>query len=47
VVESGVVRHATRDSRVDIVPSCYGKGYPCFRVPTVAPGPASGEGTSL
>jgi hypothetical protein len=23
------------------------KGYPCFRVPAVAPGPTSGEDTSL
>jgi hypothetical protein len=47
MVGSGVVRHATRDSRVDTAPSCCGKGYPCFRVPIVAPGLASGEDTSL
>jgi hypothetical protein len=47
VVGSGVVCHATRDSRVDSAPSYYSKGYPCSRVLTVAPGPASGEDTSL
>jgi hypothetical protein len=35
VVGSGVVYHATRDSRVGTVPSHCSKGYPCFRVPTV------------
>jgi hypothetical protein len=34
VVGSGVVCHATRDSRVDTAPSYCSKGYPCFRVPT-------------
>jgi hypothetical protein len=34
VVESGVVHHVTRDSRVGTAFSCYRKGYPCFRVPT-------------
>jgi hypothetical protein len=43
----GVVRHATRDSRVYTAPSCCGKGYPYFRVPTVASRPASGEDKSL
>jgi hypothetical protein len=47
VVGWGVVYHATRDSRMGTVPSHYSKGYPYFRVPTVAPGPASGEDTSL
>jgi hypothetical protein len=47
VVGSGAVCHATRNSRVDTAPSYYSKGYPCFRVPTVAPRPASGEDTSL
>jgi hypothetical protein len=32
---------------VHTAPSHYSKGYPCFKVPTVAPGPASGEDTSL
>jgi hypothetical protein len=32
---------------MDSVPSYYSKGYPCFRVPTVALGPASREDTSL
>ena len=43
----GAVRHATRDSHAGTVPSYCSKGYPCFRVPTVAPGPTSGEDTSL
>jgi hypothetical protein len=47
VVRSGAVYHATRDSRVGTVSSYCSKGYPCFRVPTVAPGPTSGEDTSL
>jgi hypothetical protein len=47
VVGSGAVYHATRDSRAGTVPSYCSKGYPCFRVPTVAPGPTSGEDTSL
>jgi hypothetical protein len=47
VVGSGVVYHATRDSRVGTVSSYCSKGYPCFRVPTVAPGPTSVEDTSL
>jgi hypothetical protein len=29
------------------VPPYYSKGYPCSRVPTVAPGPSSGEATTL
>jgi hypothetical protein len=32
---------------MDSTPSYCSKGYPCFRVPTVAPRPASGEDTSL
>jgi hypothetical protein len=47
VVESGVVHHVTRDSRVGIASSCCSKGYPCYRVPTVAPGPTSGEDANL
>jgi hypothetical protein len=47
VVGSGAVCHATRDSRAGTAPSYCRKGYPCFRVPTVAPGPTSGEDTSL
>jgi hypothetical protein len=46
-VGSGVVCHVTRNSHVDTAPSYCSKGYPCLRVPTVAPGPASGEDTSL
>jgi hypothetical protein len=47
VVGSGAVYHATRDSHAGTVPSYCSKGYPCFRVPTVAPEPTSGEDTSL
>jgi hypothetical protein len=47
VVGSGTVYRATRDSRAGTVPSYCSKGYPCFRVPTVAPGPTSGEDTIL
>jgi hypothetical protein len=32
---------------MDTTPSYYSNGYPISRVPTVAPGPASGEDTSL
>jgi hypothetical protein len=47
VVGSGVVCDVTRDSHVGTAPSYGSKGYPCFRVPIVAPGPTSGEDTSL
>jgi hypothetical protein len=47
VVWSGAACHATRDSRVGTTPSYCSRGYPYFRVPTVAPGPTSGEDTSL
>jgi hypothetical protein len=47
VMGLGTVYRATRDSRAGTVPSYCSKGYPCFRVPTVAPGPTSGEDTSL
>jgi hypothetical protein len=47
VVGSGAVHHATRDSRAGTASSYYSKGYPYFRVPTVAPGPTLGEDTSL
>jgi hypothetical protein len=47
VVGSVVVYHATRDSRVGIASSYCSKGYPYFRVPTVASGPTSGEDMSL
>jgi hypothetical protein len=39
--------HATRDSRVGTASSYCSKGYPSFRVPTVATGPTLGEDTSL
>jgi hypothetical protein len=41
------VRHTTKDSRMDIAPLYCSNGYPFSRVLTVAPGPASGEDTSL
>jgi hypothetical protein len=47
VVGSGDVYHETRDSRMGTVTSHCSKGYPCFRVLTVAPRPTSGEETSL
>jgi hypothetical protein len=47
VVESGAIHHVTRDSRVGTMSLCCSKGYPSFRVPTLAPGLASGEDTSL
>jgi hypothetical protein len=39
--------HATKASRVGTASSYCSKGYPSFRVPTVAPGPTSGEDASL
>jgi hypothetical protein len=39
--------HATKDSRVGTVSLYSSMGYPSFRVPTVAPGPTSGEDASL
>jgi hypothetical protein len=39
--------HATKDSHVGTASSYCTKGYPSFRVPTVAPGPISGEDASL
>jgi hypothetical protein len=39
--------HATKDSRVGTASSYSSKGYPSFRVPTVAPGPTSREDASL
>jgi hypothetical protein len=39
--------HATKDHHVGIASSYNSKGYPSFRVPTVAPGPTSGEHASL
>jgi hypothetical protein len=47
VVGSVAVHHATRDSHTGITSSYCSKGYPYFRVPTVAPGHTSGEDTSL
>jgi hypothetical protein len=39
--------HATKDSHMGTVSLYSSKGYPSFRVPTVAPGPTSGEDASL
>jgi hypothetical protein len=39
--------HATEDSRVSTTSLYSSKGYPSFRVPTVAPGPTSGEDAGL
>jgi hypothetical protein len=39
--------HATKDSHVGTASSHSSKGYPSFRVPTVAPGLTSGEDVSL
>jgi hypothetical protein len=39
--------HATKDSRVGTASSYSSKGYPSFRVPTVAPGPTLREDASL
>jgi hypothetical protein len=39
--------HATKDNRVGTASSYSSKGYPSFRVPTVAPGLTSGEDASL
>jgi hypothetical protein len=39
--------YATKDSRVGTASSYGSKGYPYFRVLTVAPGPTSGEDASL
>jgi hypothetical protein len=47
VAGSGAAYHVTRDSHVGTASSCCSKGYPCFRVPTVALGPTSGEDSSL
>jgi hypothetical protein len=47
VVGSSVVYHVTRDSRAGTASSYCSEGYPYFRVQTVAPGPNSGENTSL
>jgi hypothetical protein len=47
VVGSGAVLHAARDSRAGTTFPYCSKGYPYFRVPTVAPGPTSGEDRSL
>jgi hypothetical protein len=44
---SGVVHRATRDSHAGTMSPHCSKGYPCPRVLTVGPGPASGEETSL
>jgi hypothetical protein len=42
-----VFYHRTKNSRVGTVFLYSSKGHPSFRVPTVAPGPTSGEDASL
>jgi hypothetical protein len=42
-----LIYHATKDSRGGKTSSYSSKRYPSFRVPTVAPGPTSGEDASL
>jgi hypothetical protein len=39
--------HAASDFSAGSAPSPCNKGYPCFKVPTVAPGPTSRESASL
>jgi hypothetical protein len=39
--------HTTKNSRVGTASLYSSKGYPSFRVPTVAPGPTAGEDASL
>jgi hypothetical protein len=39
--------HATGGCRTGAASSYRRRGYPCLKVPTVAPGPTSGEGASL
>jgi hypothetical protein len=43
VVGSGAVLHVTKASGAGTVPSHYSKGYPCYMVLTVAPGPPQGR----
>jgi hypothetical protein len=45
--QAQLLYHATKNSRVGTASSCCSMGYPSFRVPTVAPGPISGEDASL
>jgi hypothetical protein len=47
VVGSGVVLRVTWRCCTGAASSYCRRGYPCFKVPTVAPGPTSGEGASL
>jgi hypothetical protein len=47
VARRRTVLRATRDFSAGAAPSPCNKGYPCFKLPTVAPGPTSGEGASL
>jgi hypothetical protein len=44
---SHIQLHATKDSRVGTASLYSSKGYPSFRVPTVAPGPISGKDAIL
>jgi hypothetical protein len=42
-----LLHHVTKNSRVGTASLYCSKGYPSFRVPTVAPGPTSWEDVSL
>jgi hypothetical protein len=42
-----LLNHATKNSRVGTASLYSSKGYPSLRVPTLAPGPTSGEDASL
>jgi hypothetical protein len=43
----GAAPHVTWGCRTGAASSYCRRGYPCLEVPTVAPGPTSGEGASL
>jgi hypothetical protein len=47
VVGSGAALYVTWRCRMGATSSYCRRGYPYFKVPTVAPGPTSGEGASL
>jgi hypothetical protein len=47
VVGSGAALRVTWRCRTGVASSYCRSGYPCFKVPTVAPGPTSREGASL
>ena len=47
VVGLGAAPRVTRGCHTGAASPYYRRGYPCLKVPTVAPGPTSGEVTSL